>query len=463
MENFDADADAVVDVVVLGGGSVAEVLAPALAKEGRSVAVVEQRLVGGECPYFACIPSKELLLTGAAGLPWPEAVRRRDDASEHRDDAAAAEGLEEAGVRLVRGTGRVVGPVREGEHRFEVAVTGDDGQERRLRCRDLVVATGSEPTLPPIDGLEGLGDRLWTSEDALSTDLRPQSLLILGGGPVGCELSQAYAELGVDVTLVEASGRLLDKEPGFVGAAVEASLRASGVEVLTGAKATTASGDSSGVRVELDDGRVLRGERVLVATGRRPRTRGIGLSELGVDDEQPMRIDARGRVPGVEGLWAAGDVTGENPYTHAANATARVIAAELLGRGYDRDPDAVPRTVYTSPAVWSCGVTPATSTGGLVTGACDLGETARGFLEQHAGRPAEGRLEIYADAARMVVVGASAVGPQADSWAAELGVAIAARLPVALLSTVVHAFPTWGDAVEVAARDLLEQARGGQQ
>ncbi|MGN6333452.1 MAG: dihydrolipoyl dehydrogenase family protein [Motilibacteraceae bacterium] len=448
------------DVVVLGVGSAGEVVAGELARAGRSVLAVESDLVGGECPYYACVPSKSLLLSAAAGLPWEEAVRRRDEHAEHRDDAGAAQGLQEQGVRLLRGRGEVLG--RDGGT-MHVAV--DEGGSRQvLTCHDLVVATGSDATSPPVDGLDQVPT--WTSADALTADRLPARLVVLGGGPVGCELAQAFARLGrphgATVALVETADRLLATEAAFVGEAVAAALRADGVDVRVGVTAQRAVRQAGeGSVVELDDGTRLVTDRVLVATGRRPRTAGLGLERVGVEltDRGAVAVDDRWQA--APGVWAIGDVTGVAPYTHTANAAARAVAAAL--RGIEPEPAtrvdvaAVPRGVYTDPAVLAVGPSPeqARAQGReLVSAAMDLGETARGFLTGHGGR-----VEIWADPVQRVVVAAAAVGPDVDAWMHELVLAVHARVPLEVLAGTVHAFPTWSEALEPPLRELLAACR----
>src|SRR5207302_1518380 len=238
-----------VDVAVLGGGSGGAAVALRLAEAGRSVAMIEERLVGGECPYFACMPSKAMLQAAARGMPWPEAVAFRDDASGHRDDSDTARQVEQAGVEVIRGHGVVTG-------RGELIVGA-----RTLRWRDLVVATGAAPSRPPIDGLDDVD--VWTSEDALSNRELPRSLVVLGGGAVGCELSQIYARFGADVTVVETAERLLADEPDFVGDALAAALHDDGVTLALGSTVQRVGSADGGIRVHGEDGSTHDGERLV--------------------------------------------------------------------------------------------------------------------------------------------------------------------------------------------------------
>ena len=423
------------DVVILGGGSGGEVLAPALAEAGRRVAVVEQRLLGGECPYFACMPSKSLLHSGRQRADWSEAVQRRDTVAAHRDDSDVVARFEKSGITVLRGTGTIIGPGR-----LRV-----DAEE--LEWTDLVINTGSVPVVPPIQGLDSVPT--WTSDQALSSPELPERLTVLGGGPVGCELAQAYAHLGSTVTLVEAADRLLAAEPEFVGAAIAAALRGDGVALHTGVALDRVVDGT----LHLADGSALATDRVLLAVGRKPAVAGIGLSSVGLPEDGPLDTDPAGRVRGADHIWAVGDVTGVAPFTHTANYQARVAGEALLGRPAAADYRAIPRAVYTTPAVYAVGLTPdqAHAQGiDLLVEAGNLSDTARAFAEDSAG----GRIELYADRARGVLVGAAGVGEGADSWLAETTLAIRAQVPLRLYADVVHAFPTYGEVVEPALRRL---------
>jgi pyruvate/2-oxoglutarate dehydrogenase complex dihydrolipoamide dehydrogenase (E3) component len=410
------------DVVVLGGGSAGEATASGLARRGTSVALVEANLVGGVCPYVACMPSKALLrmagLRATSGKPgWSEAVAFRDEVAAHRDDSAAAHSLADDGVCVVRGRGVITSPgqVRVGE--------------RELAYDQLVVATGSEASVPSLDGIDQAD--VWTSEDALAGSELPESLMILGGGPVGCELAQVYARFGSDVTLVESADHLLPSEPGFVGNAVQQALVADGVQLMLG--------------TELD--RVPTGPRkLLVAAGTRPRTANIGLDVLSaeVDDDGALRVDEHCRV--TDRLWAVGDVTGVAPYTHAANYQAKVVVDNLTGGTRRADYRAIPRTVYTDPAVFCVGRTDDDT----VSVDLDVADTARAIID---GRP-PGQVRLYADAKGQALVGAAVVGPGADGWAAELTLAIRANVELDVLADVVHAFPTYGELLESGYTEL---------
>lgn len=434
------------DVAVLGLGSAGEIVAAELARAGRLVLGVEAGLVGGTCPYHSCMPSKVLLHDVRLGVPWPAAVGRRDEVTEHRDDTAAAAALEAAGVRVLRGTGRIREPGV-----LEVDAAAYDVAE-------LVVTTGSRPTRPPVDGLDSVPT--WTSDQALAADERPDRLVILGGGPVGCELAQVYAGFGAQVTIVETAPRLLAGEPDFVGHLLADALRADGVDVRVGTTAERARPAGPGsAELTLSDGSTLPADRVLLATGRTPAVDRIGLEnlELEVDPKRGLPVDTACRVPGVPHLWAAGDVTGVAPFTHTANYQASVVADNLLGFPREADYRAIPRVVYTDPGVYAVGRTPVHDPD-LRVAVAELAETARASIDGDsrlgpAGR-AGGRVELYADPRRDVLVGAAGIGPEVDGWMGELTVAIRAGVPLGVLADVVHAFPTYGEAFTGPLRTL---------
>jgi dihydrolipoamide dehydrogenase len=433
------------DVVVLGGGSAGTAVALETARAGRAVLVVEAGRVGGECAYVACLPSKSLLRAAATrrlirnapeagaasirpeldsdGAAWAVAVARRDEAADHRDDAGAANDLEKAGVRIVRGRGEPADP----------GVVRVDGTP--YGYRDLVLATGSRPARPPVDGL---GDvPTWTSDEALSSPDRPGTLAILGGGPVGCELAQAYAGFGVAVTVVETAPGLVPGEHERVGALLGDALTAYGVTVRTGVAAIRAERDGDRARLTLDDGSTVTADRVLLATGRTPNT----------EDDEPVEVDERCRVRGAEHVWAAGDVTGIAPFTHTAKHQGWVVAGNLLGETRVADYTAIPRVVYTDPPVACVGG----PSGDPVEATVDLAGTARAAADAYGG---PGLLRLTADRRTGTLVAADLVGPHADEALGFATLAIRARVPVRLLAEVVQPFPTYGEAYTDALRDL---------
>jgi dihydrolipoamide dehydrogenase len=444
------------DVVVLGGGTAGVHVATEAAAGGKSVAVVEAGLIGGESPYLACLPSNSLLLSAARGEAWEDAVARRDEVTGGLDDSGPARRLADAGVTVIRGTGRIIRPGA-----VEVTLAsgeGDDPAKVPLTYADLVIATGCEPVAPPI---EGLADILaWTTAESLCSPDLPRRLIVLGGGPAGCELTQIYAAFGSQVTLVEAEPGLLPSEPAFAGEILAAALRRAGAEICLGAAATKAERSNDGLTLALADGTRIDADRLLLASGRRPRLSGLGLDALGLNLTPGMALpttttcqvtgtddppDGAGRV------WAAGDVTGTT-HTHASLYQARVVAANIMGQRREADYSAIPRSVFTTPSVFAVGIVPRAGDG-LTTVRADLGDTARGYL--NAGDV--GAVELYASGG--VLVGAVAVGPDAAGWMGEVTLAIRAKVPAAILADVVHAFPTYGEALETALRELAG-ARG---
>ena len=498
------------DVVVLGGGTSGELVATEVARAGRTAALVEAGLVGGESPYLASIPSKSLLQSARRGDTWEEAVARRDDLAGHLDDTFAAARLAEAGVTLMRGTGRITKPGMievepiagargPGDARGPgvargLAVTRGPGMSRgpgngnggstagngglangdgptTISYGDLVIATGSEPLAPPVEGLADVP--AWTSAEALTCPDLPRRLVVLGAGPVGCELAQIYAAFGSQVTLVEAEDRVLPDEAAFTGEILAEALRRAGAELCLGSAVVKAETMDSGLALTLASGTRIEADRVLLATGRRPRLTGLDLDKLGIAGSpvEALQVDETCRVvgggpadAGQDGeerggrIWAAGDVTGVAPYTHTARYQARIVAANILGGHRLADYRAIPRAVYTSPSVYTVGISPghpAAAGVDLLTVGFDLAETARAAMADDDG----GRVELYADAGHGdILVGAAAIGPGADEWMGELTLAIRAGIPIAVLADVVHAFPTYGEAVESALRELAQRA-----
>jgi pyruvate/2-oxoglutarate dehydrogenase complex dihydrolipoamide dehydrogenase (E3) component len=480
------------DVVVFGGGTAGVHVATEVARAGRTVAVVEAGLVGGECPYLACMPSKSLLQSAQRGEPWEHAVARRDEVTGHLDDSLAAARLTQAGVTLIRGTAQVSKP---GVVEVEpiAAVTGpldkrpNDVAEtgiNSLGYTDLVIATGSEPVAPPIEGLTDVPT--WTSAEALTWPDLPRRLIVLGAGPVGCELAQIYAAFGSQVTLIEAEDHVLPGEAKFASEILADGLRRTGVDTRLGSAAVKAETTDSGLALTLADGSRIEADRVLLATGRRPRLSGLGLDKLGIEIGPAMALPvdetcqvvteasaeasaeaetededesegSRGKNAGP--VWAAGDVTGVAAYTHTANYQARIVAANLLGGHREADYRAIPRVVYTTPSVYTVGLTPAKAAAAgteLHTAGFDLAETARATVEDDD----RGRVELYAGPDGLLV-GAAAVGLYADEWMAEITLAVRAKVPLSVLADVVHAFPTYGIALEEPLRELAKVTKHG--
>jgi pyruvate/2-oxoglutarate dehydrogenase complex dihydrolipoamide dehydrogenase (E3) component len=444
------------DVVVLGGGTAGVHVATEAARGGKSVAIVEAGLIGGESPYLACLPSNSLLLSAARGETWEDAVARRNEVTGGLDDSAPARRLADAGVTVIRGTGRIRRPGT-----VEVTLAPDDGQggggrgggSVTLTYEDLVIATGCEPVAPPIEGLADIP--AWTTAESLCSPDLPRRLIVLGGGPAGCELTQIYAAFGSQVTLVEAELALLPSEAAFAGEILAASLRRAGAEICLGAAATKAERTNDGLTLALADGTRIDADRLLLASGRRPRLSSLGLDALGIDLTPGMALPTTTtcRVAGTNDaedgsgrVWAAGDVTGTT-HTHASHYQARVVAANILGQRREADYSAIPRCVFTTPSVFAVGIVPQADDG-LTTVRADLGDTARAYLNADD----VGAVELYASGG--VLVGAVAVGPDASAWMGEVTLAIRAKIPAAILADVVHAFPTYGEALETALREL---------
>jgi pyruvate/2-oxoglutarate dehydrogenase complex dihydrolipoamide dehydrogenase (E3) component len=436
-------------VVVLGAGATGEAFLAALRRldEGAEITVVEQELVGGECSYWACIPSKTLLrplevlararlAPGAAGslhaVDVAEVFRWRDEQA-GKDDTSQAEWVVKQGAELVRGTAVVEEPglLRVGE--------------REVPYDDLLVSTGSLPAIPPVEGLESL--RHWGSREATSASEVPESLLVVGGGAVGCELAQFYGRIGSRVTLVQNGEHLLPRLDPEAADILADAFRAEGLELRLGAKArrVTANG---GFQLELEGGETLDAERLLVATGRRPNVEGLGLEELGVTVERPgVRVDER--LSAAPGVWAAGDVTGIALFTHVGKYQGRVAAANVAGRERRADYRAIPSAIFTDPQVAAVGDT---SGEGAVISRWRLESVSRTGTFQRPRKP--GLLKLYADPERRVLVGATAVGPEAGEWIGQLTLAIRAQVPVDVLRDTIQPFPTFSEAIFFAARDL---------
>lgn len=447
------------DVAVIGMGPGGEHVAGTLAERGLRVLGVDHGMVGGECPYWGCIPSKMMIraadalaearripaLAGQVGEIRPDwsvvASRIRDEATDNWDDTVAVDRFIGKSGTFVRGTGRLTGPGR-----FEV-----DGTPYAV-TRGVVVATGTKPAIPPIEGLDQVP--YWTNREVVEANELPESMIVLGGGAIGCELAQALARFGVRVTVVEAAEHLLPMEEPETGRLIASVLAAEGVTVHVGGPARRVDSEGEGVAVALAGGQVIPAERLLVATGRRADPAAVGLHTVGVDPSaRTAPVDGRCRV--VDGVWAVGDVTGQGAFTHVAMYQAGIVIRDLLGEdGPPADYRALPRVTFTDPEVGSVGLTErqARSRGLAVrTGSTPVPSTARGWIHK-AGN--EGIIKLVADADRGVLVGATSMGPAGGEVLGALTVAVHAEVPLATLRSMIYAYPTFHRGIEDALRDL---------
>ena len=459
------ERDRDVDVVVIGMGPGGEHVADTLAQAGLAVAGVEDRLVGGECPYWGCVPSKMMiraadlitegkrvnLMAGAARVnpDWAPVARRiRDEATGDWDDKAAAERFTGKGGILVRGHGRISAP-------GEVTVTParDGAGQVVLRARrGIVINTGTAPAVPPIPGLAGTP--FWTNREAIESERVPGSLVILGGGAVGVELGQVFARFGSQVAVVEGAGRLLPLEEPEAGDLLARVFRREGIGVHTGQHATGVGHNRSGFTVTLDGGAELTGEALLVATGRRTDLAAVGVGAVGID-ESLKAIPVDGHLRAAPGVWALGDITGKGAFTHMSMYQAGIVLADILGEpGFEAQYHAVPRVTFTDPEVGAVGLTEAQAREqglDVRVGTAQIPQSARGWIHK-AGN--DGFIKLVEDAGAGVLAGATSAGPAGGEVLGALVMAVHARVPVRSMRQMIYAYPTFHRAIEDALAGL---------
>lgn len=443
------------DIVVIGLGPGGEHVATELAKAGLEVVAIDERLVGGECPYYGCIPSKMMIraadalaearrvdgLAGTASVSpdWaPVATRIRDEATDDWNDQVAVDRLTDAGATFVRGHARLDGPrtVVVGEQRFEAR-------------RGVVLNPGTSPSAPPIEGLAGTP--YWTNREAMRVETLPASMIVIGGGAIGAEIAQAWSRFGVAVTLVEVAPRILGPEEPEASALIAKVFDGEGIAVHAGASISRVRHDADGFTVTVD-GDDLLAEALLVAAGRRPNLSDLGLDTVGLDP-QARTVETDERMRARDGLWAIGDVVGKGAFTHMSMYQARVAIGDILDNGdITADYRAVPHVTFTDPEVGSVGITEAQARDRGLTvrvGSTDLAASSRGWIAK-----AEGLIKLVEDADRGVLVGATVVGPAGGELLGMLALAVHAEVPTSTLGSMIYAYPTLHRAVESAVGDL---------
>ena len=447
-----------VDVVVLGMGPGGEEVAGRLAEAGLDVVGVEPGLVGGECPYWGCIPSKimvrssDLVAEARRGADmtgpvperpeWDPVAGRVRDATDNWDDAVAVHRFGGKGGRLRRGAGHLDGPGR-------VVVEDLTFVARRA----VVLATGSRPTIPPVPGLDATP--FWTNREAVMTDRAPESLIVLGGGAIGLELAQVFRRFGTEVVVIDMAPRLLAAEEPEVGELIAGIIGAQGIDVHLSTGVSSVYHDGTRFTLVLEGGDTLSSEELLVATGRHVDLASLHLSSVGIDEAlRAVPVDERLRVPGVEGMWAVGDLTGKGAFTHTAMYQADLVVRDVLGQpAGPADYRAMPRVTFTDPEVGAVGLTEREARDAGLTvrvGTTDLSASARGWIHGSG----EGLIKVVADVDRGVLVGATSVGPVGGEVLGLLALAVHAEVPVTALEDMIYAYPTFHRAIQDAVRNL---------
>jgi pyruvate/2-oxoglutarate dehydrogenase complex dihydrolipoamide dehydrogenase (E3) component len=450
------------DIVVIGMGPGGEDVAGRLAEAGLHVTGVEAKLVGGECPYWGCVPSKMMIraagllaearrIPGMAGMStvdpdWgPVARRIREEATDSWSDKVAVDRFTGKGGHFLRGRARITGP-------REVTVDTADGARVLRARRGIVIAIGTEPAVPPVPGLAGTP--CWTNREAIETEQVPESLIVLGGGAVGAELAEVFARFGTQVTVVEALAQLLPAEEPEAGVLLAEVFAREGIAVRARARAERVSHDGSQFTVTLAGGETLTAARLLVATGRRSDLAALGVAAAGLDAAARV-IEVDSRMRAADGIWAVGDITGRGAFTHVAMYQAGIAVADILGAGGPgADYRALPRVTFTDPEIGSVGLTEAQAREqGLAvrTGITRLPASARGWIYK-AGN--DGFIKLIEDTSRGVLVGATSAGPAGGEVLGALVVAIHGQVPVSRLRDMIYAYPTFHRAIEDALRDL---------
>jgi pyruvate/2-oxoglutarate dehydrogenase complex dihydrolipoamide dehydrogenase (E3) component len=459
------------DVVVIGAGPAGEVAAGNLAGDGLKVAIVEDRLVGGECSFWACMPSKALLrpyealeevrrIPGAAeavtgNLDAKAALERRDEIIHGLDDASMLPWLEDQGIELFRGRGKLTG-----ERRVTVELN-DGGTEELEAAKAVILAGGTLPTMPPIEGLDTIDDK-WTNREATTAHEIPKSMVIMGGGVVGVEMSQAYTSLGAKVSLVEGSKKLLPKEEWFACEQVTESLESQGVDVRRGRKAERVERtDGGGAKVTLDDGGTVEGDTLLVAVGRTPQTAQLGLEDLGFEAGKYVEVDEHCQVPGRDWLYAIGDLNGRALFTHMGKYQARIVSNHIGGRDravqHGADGPLSPRVTFSDPQVAAVGHTSESAEEAGIDVEIVEVQTSGNAGGSFWGRNAPGTSRLVIDKQRGLLIGATFTGAEIQDFLHAATIAIVGEVPIARLRHAVPAFPTRSEIW----LNLLEKAETG--